>query len=323
MSATKTNHNDVTQLIIDQIESGEVEKWDRPWIPTLSTPVNIKGKTYGVMNNLMVSLHKLRNNFTLRHYMTANAAKKQYGVILKPDQEPASVYGYFSFMVDRDTGEAVKGGDKKKLQRRWSFSVNRVYNVEQFYWKEMPAIFDIEVFENKEIESSEVTKTINDYLDPYLHLHKIPVERGGPSAFYCPTYDMIQMPDLERFVTPEHHAATLAHEVIHSTGHKTRLKRFEERSEEQYSREELIAELGCVNILMHLGINSQNRIKQSAEYMRGWLEPFKENPRMFADADAACKKAWGLIGKAHSDQKKKETKDVKGVLKSLFKRRSK
>src|SRR5690606_4076176 len=65
----------------------------------------------------------------------------------------------------------------------------------------------------------------------------------GSQAYYAPTLDRVQMPELKSFVSSQAYHATLFHELIHSTGHPTRLNRFSEEEkatrfgEERYSKE--------------------------------------------------------------------------------------
>ncbi len=53
----------------------------------------------------------------------------------------------------------------------------------------------------------------------------VPVGYGGERAFYVPETDRIQLPERQAFLTAPGFYATWAHEVIHSTGHASRLKR--------------------------------------------------------------------------------------------------
>lgn len=81
-------------------------------------------------------------------------------------------------------------------------------------------------------------------------------------AAYDPNIDSIGMPDKRCFYDAHNETATqiyngtLLHEIVHATGHGNRLKRkFGARQDEQaYAREELVAELGSVMLMRHLGI---------------------------------------------------------------------
>ena len=53
----------------------------------------------------------------------------------------------------------------------------------------------------------------------------VPVRIGGDRGFYSPGLDFIQMPPDEALESPEARAATLLHELAHSSGHASRLNR--------------------------------------------------------------------------------------------------
>src|SRR5215813_8639728 len=73
---------------------------------------------------------------------------------------------------------------------------------------------------------------------------------GGDRAFYAPSIDAICIPPVEAFLHEEHWTATLAHEAIHFTGHKSRLDRLSDYATDRKARarEELTAELGSAII---------------------------------------------------------------------------
>ena len=64
------------------------------------------------------------------------------------------------------------------------------------------------------------------------------------------------MPDRDRFEVSAEYYCTLFHELTHSTGHESRLNRFESGGfgSDPYAREELVAELGAAFLCGHAGI---------------------------------------------------------------------
>jgi antirestriction protein ArdC len=80
------------------------------------------------------------------------------------------------------------------------------------------------------------------------------------------------MPEKEAFKRDEQFYSILFHEMIHSTGHENRLGRFSERSDLvgfgsiEYSKEELIAEMGVSYLNAFAGIKDAN-FKNSLAYM--------------------------------------------------------
>jgi antirestriction protein ArdC len=98
------------------------------------------------------------------------------------------------------------------------------------------------------------------------------------------------------FTSPEEFYSTLFHELVHSTGHESRLKRQFGKSfgDEQYSKEELIAEIGAAMLCSMAGIE-QVTIENSAAYIGGWLKALRNDKRMIVTASTAAQKAADYI----------------------------
>ena len=82
------------------------------------------------------------------------------------------------------------------------------------------------------------------------YLDKPAIRYGGNQASYNPCDDIIRIPLPEGFVSFEIFYGTLFHELIHSTGHESRLNRarywhWKSRDDIAYQREELVAEVGA------------------------------------------------------------------------------
>jgi antirestriction protein ArdC len=76
------------------------------------------------------------------------------------------------------------------------------------------------------------------------------IQHGGAQAFYSPLTDRITLPSPELFTSAEEFHATKFHELLHASGHRSRLNR-DTLTEAApfgsagYSREELLAEMGA------------------------------------------------------------------------------
>jgi antirestriction protein ArdC len=119
-------------------------------------------------------------------------------------------------------------------------------------------------------------------------------------AFYRPSADMVGMPSRTCFESPEAYYSTLFHELTHSTGHTSRLNRFDENStdhqfgSESYSKEELVAELGAAMLAGIAGI-SQTTIANSASYLQTWINRLKSDSRLIISAASNAQKAADYI----------------------------
>jgi antirestriction protein ArdC len=114
----------------------------------------------------------------------------------------------------------------------------------------------------------------------------------GDTACYLPGRDEIRMPDRSRFTSAEGYAATLLHELVHWTGHASRLDRqlttrFGTRA---YAAEELIAELGSAFTLADLGIAITPH-PNHATYIASWLPLSQSEPRAILAAAAHASRA--------------------------------
>ncbi len=89
------------------------------------------------------------------------------------------------------------------------------------------------------------------------------------------------------------------HELIHSTGHASRLNR-PTLTESQgfgsnpYCKEELIAEMGAAFLCGEAGIG-ENTLENSAAYLKGWLGQLQNDSKLIVQAAAQAQKAADFI----------------------------
>lgn len=83
--------------------------------------------------------------------------------------------------------------------------------------------------------------------------------------------------------------------MVHSTGHKTRLDRagvvrFNGFGTEQYSKEELVAELGA-SMLCGVAQIDNTTLDNSASYIKSWLKALKDDQTLIISASQLAQKA--------------------------------
>ncbi len=118
---------------------------------------------------------------------------------------------------------------------------------------------------------------------------------GEPA--YLPKSDRIAMPAPDRFTSAEAYYAAFFHELAHWTGHASRLDRpgitepirF---GSEEYSREELTAEMGAAFLCAMTGTDLPV-LENQAAYIAGWLKHIRDGSavdviRAAADAQRAA-----------------------------------
>ena len=83
------------------------------------------------------------------------------------------------------------------------------------------------------------------------------------------------MPARSRFVDAPHYYSTLFHELVHSTGHGSRLNRAfgAHFGDELYNKEELVAEMGAATFAPLPAFANEHTDRNTAAYIRSWIPP--------------------------------------------------
>ena len=108
------------------------------------------------------------------------------------------------------------------------------------------------------------------------------------------------MPSPSAFHSQEDYYHSLYHEMIHATGHRSRLDRegitqHAKFGSERYSREELIAELGAAFVSNEAEILDRVRFENSATYLASWIAKLENDPRMIVLAASQAQRGADFI----------------------------
>lgn len=136
---------------------------------------------------------------------------------------------------------------------------------------------------------------IKDYVDRSgVHL----TVTESDKAYYQPSIDTVVVPQLSQYQRVEEFYSTEFHELVHSSGHNSRLNRIADVAtfgSHEYSKEELVAELGSAFLVNHCGLESEASFRNSAGYIQGWLKALRDDKRLIVSAAGAAEKAVSLI----------------------------
>lgn len=120
------------------------------------------------------------------------------------------------------------------------------------------------------------------------------IHYGGGQPAYAPLSDTVRMPMPDRFFSTQEMAATVLHEICHASGHTSRLNRlnlYARFGSEEYSREELRAELSSAFLGAQLGVPMAASMMEShASYMASWLTVLKRDKNEIFRAAAEAQK---------------------------------
>lgn len=266
----------ITERIIEKLEQGTIP-WEKPWQGGIEgRPKNYMNKKEYQGINIWLLQMQLQST---PYWLTYKQAEAMQGHIKKGEKGIPIIF----WKTDKIEVEDKKTG-KLKEEQRWLLRYYTVFNLDQTegidYQK--PDYIKRQIPEIKECEN--LLQSFN---------HVPPIKYTGTQPFYSPQPDIITMPQKDRFNTTEGFYNTLYHEIIHSTGHKSRLNRLNHHTvfgSTEYSKEELIAEMGATFLCSHTGIEKKT-IENHAAYIKGWLSRLRNDKKMVIIAAAQAQKA--------------------------------
>ncbi|KLU02217.1 Antirestriction protein [Rhodopirellula islandica] len=287
-------YREVTDRIIGYLEQGTAP-WKNPirggtgdgWPKNLES-----GKRYRGINVLLLGMRSFEAGFSSDYWMTYRQAQAKNGQVKKGEKGSLVTFWKMYATRDKATGEPIEIPMLKHYT---------AFNVEQIDGIEIPDaphdLSDAEPFE----PIIEAERIVAGYQDKPSIEHD-----GGNRAFYRPSTDGVHMPKPEKFESPENYYSVLFHELTHSSGHSSRLNRGLDTElapfgSPDYSREELIAEMGAAFLCAASGI-SRPTIEQSASYLQSWIDVLKGDSKLVIGAAGAAQKAVDhILGETFQD----------------------
>lgn len=273
----------VTDRVIEQMKKGIIP-WHRPWTGTAGTINYVTRKPYSLLNQMLLGREG--------EWITFKQLKKLGGSIKKGAKAGLVVfYGKYIY-----TKEEKEDGEEAPVIKEYTIPVLRYYKV--FH------ISDCTGIESK-MESKPVTvasepieraeEIINSYVERQEGL-KFKNDEPSNRAFYRPSDDLVVVPMLGQYSVTEEYYSTTFHELTHSTMTESRCNRKKENKKvaygsADYSREELVAELGSAMLCTIAKLNSEKTFKNSVAYIQGWLHSLANDNKMIVWAASRAEKA--------------------------------
>jgi antirestriction protein ArdC len=266
----------VSETILAKLSEGVIP-WRKTWAAGLPCSVG-SGKEYRGINIILLGLQ----DHTSRYWVTYKEAKRLEGYVTKGAKGSRVIYWHWRTPEERqrliDSGKATSPAPCTPF-------LSTVFNLEQTEGLKAPGD-DLNCLRKGRLDKAEE------------FLKNLP---AGPevlhSTHYAPCYmplaDAVQLPHLSQFDSAEHYYSTMFHELVHSTGHPSRLNRElgSSKGVKAYSFEELVAEIGAAFLCALTGIDNQRTISEHAAYIKGWKEFLSEDPGCFMRAATEAQKA--------------------------------
>lgn len=278
---SKSVYELVTERIIEQLENGVIP-WERPWTGVKSGAFNrISKKSYSLLNQMLLKYDG--------EYATFKQWSDLGGHVRKGEKSEIIV-----FWKIQPIEEKQKDGTKKVKQ----IPLLKYFNV--FHISQVDGVEPLPADDLNDIEPIEKAENI---LHDYWTREDITVEHiASNKAYYSPSCDLIHLPLFEQFKEANEYYSTAFHESVHSTMKESRCNRAEERKgklvafgSEDYSKEELIAEIGSASLMNIIGIETKKSFRNSSAYIQNWLSVLRNDVKFIVSASSKAEKAVSYI----------------------------
>jgi antirestriction protein ArdC len=252
MESTRKIFEEITNELIREMESNP-QAWESGMAFIKSIPVNIENRPYRGLNVVRLCYEQYKKGFEHNKWLTSRKIRFLKGSIKAGEKD--------SFIVN---------GDAPYFTPSYVFNIDQVDNLpNQLYESEYS--WPIDQAGEKLYHSAECS--IIDQHEPTV---------GYPC--YILARDTIYQPPQKYFNSAENYYSTLAHEMVHSTRHESRLNRNRSKYERAY--EELIAEMGACFTCATIGI--VGNLENHASYLESWIGALKkDNALIFRAAKEA------------------------------------
>lgn len=263
----------VTERIIEELKNGIIP-WQKPWVGGQMEAINfVTRKPYSLLNQIL--LGKAGEWLTFKQIQDKKACLRVGA--------KSRIVVYFTLV------------DKKETKN--DETINKKFPVLKYY--RVFHIDDVQGLESKieqvEFDGDPIDEAEN-IINDYLKREKLTFREGDDKAFYSPLSDVVVVPNRYRFKEVSEYYSTSFHELTHSTMHENRCNRRDENKNSmfgnfEYSREELVAEIGAAMLCNHANIDCEKAFKNSVAYIQSWLEALNDDPKMIVWASSRAEKA--------------------------------
>ena len=265
---------EITNRMIAEMEQGIIP-WKKPWMASGLAISNTTGKPYSLLNQMLLG--------RAGEYLTFKQVQAEGGYVRKGERAKMVVFWKWLEKEDEETGEV------NQVPFLRYYNVFHVDQCEGITAKHVAGMPDV-------VEADAEAETI---IADYIKREGVQMEnREGNAAYYQPSTDRIILPLMKQFAEQSEYYSTAFHEMVHSTGHMKRLNRLDAPAHfgsEDYSKEELIAEIGSSALVHHCGLETKSSFRNSTAYIQNWLSVLKNDKRFIVSAAGKAEKAVNFI----------------------------
>jgi antirestriction protein ArdC len=261
----------IVEFVIEQLEKNN--KWSKCWGGGKLPYSASSGKRYKGGNCVWLSVMQYAQGYKSSQWGTYRSWKAKGGSVKKGERSTKIIFYKPIKKEDKETGET-----------------------KVFFLLKSYAVFNQDQVEITNEQAEEFVHECNGELNTYFESEDIKLIEGGVPC-YIPKKDIVMLP--KSYNNLNEGWSTVAHEIIHSTGHAKRLNRegitkgnFDKH---EYAYEELIAEIGSMFLCNDYNLIDDNSKIQSAAYIKFWTKTLRANPELIWKASSEAQKASDFV----------------------------
>lgn len=303
------NQNEIFEKITNQVISGLQEKGLEYFCPFKDPitssffPINHENKPYRGINQFILSNIALTENL-INKWLTFKQITLLKGKINK-GSKATEIYFYQKnyFVPTHPTKKYYPSFDEIPITFRnqstqlFTLKTYQVFSISQ---TNLPIDENCPAKPADNIELLDPIEIAEEIKDAWSHIVELK-HSNVPNAFYSPMHDLIHMPSANSMMwhNSGDYYKVYFHEAIHSTGHYTRLNRIKNAAKfgtNEYSKEELIAEIGALFLAALINLPTKiDSEKNSQAYINNWISVLKSDPKFILSASNKAAEAVNLI----------------------------
>ena len=279
----------VTDRIVAQMQEGIIP-WQKPWTVSGSpedVAINfVTRRPYSFVNQMLLGKPG--------EWLSWKQVGELGGKVRKGAK--AGMVVFYKSLVIKDPTRKVKDEDGNEVDATKVIPLLKYYNV--FHLSDVEGI-DTKIVKGAKTSTLEpvedAERVISEYVEREDGLTFV-CDQESDRAYYCPSEDKVVVPRIGQYRIVEEYYSTTFHELTHSTLKESRCNRESENAHaffgnEDYSREELVAEMGSAMICNRLGLEAKKAFRNSVGYIQGWLKQLKNDNHMIVWAASRAEKA--------------------------------
>lgn len=279
----KNFREEIVTKLCEQIKNGTAP-FQKPWRGMNAPQNGLTGRHYHGINHLILAMQGLNiDGGQDPRWLTFKQASDN-GMRIRKGSKGTHITLWKPIITQQAESES-ESDETSETEQKQSGIVQRVFTV--FHASQIEGI--------GEYKPAEITEGImHEKAESIIANSGAKISYGGGRACYHPAEDYIQLPLREDFSSTEGFYSTALHELVHWTGHESRLNRGMKNfyGSYAYAYEELIAEIGSLFVCSEAGImQTPGEFQNHASYVDAWLKSINENPNTIFHAASEANKA--------------------------------